>query len=487
MTDRLDIRERFGWASSEGRRKLAADKLEIFEGRHRLTLAALVRSRMSDPGTAERVIGWTNTSRNLLRQIVRTVCIAYSRGVVRSLDTTIGPAASAAFASVLAESKMGALAPLINQYAWLLGPTFVLPQVEADGTFYLDLISPSRAEVKRQNPTRVSELLYQRTDGLFVHVDGEAFSFYDSDGQPMAKLPPVVHGLARPPVAIFRAEHWTGDWWNAHSHRALVDAALDVAMFEALLNYTRKNANKQLVIVAPTEAIGGKQIIGNPEGPLYFAGTPEQVKVEAVDLESKASTWLDQIRSKMDGVCEQYGLPPSVISGRNGNDDWGTVGLARAPEVLDSLRDEQIPWCRDGEMQLFPAICDLLRASIHKHAKALPPGDELRDALKLRFIEPMVNVENKIKRLDLFEKQEKLGLASVIDLEIEDRPELTAGQAEENIKSRRGLYLARMDDLAKHNAPAGSGAAVESLAAAQGQVGGLTKAVNAGASAGDPT
>ena len=70
MTDRLDIRERFGWASSEGRRKLAADKLEIFEGRHRLTLAALVRSRMSDPGTAERVIGWTNTSRNLLRQIV---------------------------------------------------------------------------------------------------------------------------------------------------------------------------------------------------------------------------------------------------------------------------------------------------------------------------------------------------------------------------------------------------------------------------------
>lgn len=479
VTDKIDIRERFNWSASKDRRGLASDKLELFEGRHQKTLAALVRSRLSDPISADQVIKWTNTSRNLLRQITRTCCIAYSRGVVRHLAASIGEAAASAFAAVLVESKMGALAPLINQYAFLLGPTMVLPQVESDGTFWLDLVPPSRAECRRTNPTKVSELLYQRDDGMFIAVDGQAFTYFNSDGEPLSGTPPVVHGLGYAPVAIFRSEHWTsGGWWNEHSHRALVDAALDVAVFEALLNFTRKNSGKQMVIIGPKGTLGGKQIVGNPDRPLFFEGDANMVSVKSVDLESTATTWLELISAKTAGVCELYGLPPSVLSGTNGNHDWGQVGLARAPEVLDSLRNEQVPWMHDGEMQLFPAVCDLLRASTHKHALALPPGDEVRDALRLRFIEPIANIDHKTKRLDLFERQEKLGLATVAELEIEDRPELTIEEAQANVDARNVRYLARLDELAKRNAPAEQAAAIDSLAAAQGRSGGLTKAMN---------
>lgn len=487
MADKIDIRDRFNWSASKGRRRLAADKLELFEGRHQNTLAALVRSRLSDPISAEQVIKWTNTSRNLLRQITRTCCIAYSRGVVRHLANTVGESAATAFGSILAESKMSSVAPLINQYAFLLGPTMVLGHVEADGTFWLDVIPPSRAEVIRKNPTTVAELLYQRDDGMFVTIDGEAFSYFDSEGQPLSKTPPVVHDLGYAPVAIFRSEHWTGSWWNEHSHRALVDAALDVAVFEALLNFTRKNSGKQMVIVGPKGTLGGKQIVGNPDRPLYFEGMADAVSVKSIDLESSATTWLELINAKTAGVCELYGLPPSVLSGVNGNADWGQVGLARAPEVLDALRDEQIPWMRDGEMQLFPAVCDLLRASTHKLASALPSGDEVREALRLRFIEPLPNVDRKIKRLDLFERQEKLGLATVAELEIEDRPELTIEQAQANVNDRNNRYFARLDELAKRNAPAGQADAVDSLAAAQGRTGGLTKADNAAKAADETT
>jgi hypothetical protein len=479
VADKFDIRERFAWDASKDRRKLAAEKLELFEGRHQKALHALIRSRMSDPQNAEQVIRWCNTSRNLLRQIVRTVAIAYSRGCVRDLAESVGPDAAAAFSSVLAESKMGAVAPLLNCLSWLCGPTFVVPQVEADGSFYLDLVPASRAEVRLKNPTTVAELLFQRPDGLFVHLDDNAYSYFDSDGAPVKDLPPVVHGLGYAPLAVFRSEHWTGQWWNQHSHRALVDAALDVAVFEALLNFTRKNASKQLVIIAPVDTLGGKQIIGHPERPLYFDGEPTSVRVEAVDLESAATTWLDLINAKTAGVCELYGLPPNVLSGTNGNSDWGQVGLARAPEVLDSLRDEQIPWCRDGEAQLWPAVCDLLRASTHKHARALPPGDEVRDALRLRFLEPAPNVDRRKKRLELFQLEEKLGLACTTDLIIEDRPESTREQAEQVIAENLARYYARLDDQAKRNTPAGQVDAVDSLAAAQGRTGGLTRASNA--------
>lgn len=475
-----DIRERFKWAASKHRRKLAADKLELLEGNHEKTLHALIRSRMTNPSVAEQIIKWSSTSRNLLVQIVRTCCQAYSRGCVRDLAPTVGEPAIAAFSSVLAESQINIVSALINQYSWLLGPTFVLPQVEEDGSWWLDLVPANRAAVILKNPSTVSELLFQRPDGLFVHLDSEAWRYYDSEGEPFKGVEPRPHGLGYAPVAVFRSEHWTnGGWWNEMNHRALVDAALDVANLEALLHYSRKQSNKQLVVYSPREAIAGQQIVGAPEAPLIFDGSPADAKVEVIDLESNATTYLDLIAAKTAGVCELYGLPPSLLSGVNSNADWGQVGLARAPEVLDALRDSQIPGLRFGEAQLWPAVCDLLRASNHRLAHTLPSGADVRDALRLKFLEPLPNIDRAKKRLELFSMQEKLGLASVTDLILEDRPELTREQAEQIVADNMSRHLARVDALAARNIPAGTDAALETVAQAQGRTGGLTRAANA--------
>jgi hypothetical protein len=134
------------------------------------------------------------------------------------------------------------------------------------------------------------------------------------------------------------------------------------------------------------------------------------------------------------GICELYGMPPVAAVGREQHtQDWGQVGLARAPEVLDALRDEQIPWLRDGEAQLWPAVCDVLRASgsigfPHTHAGALPPGDEVRDACC--GCASWSRVPEHAKRAyrnasSSSTREEKLGLARVTDLVMEDRPELT--------------------------------------------------------------
>lgn len=485
------VLDSFAWKASKDRRKLAADKLELYEGRHVPRVHALIRERMTDPTAAGQVAKWANSSRNLLRQITETVAIAYNRGCVRDLAprstatteaiaASLPPAAAAAFADIVAESGMPEAQTTINAYAWLLGPTFVIPQIEADGTFWLDIVTPDRSTVQLANPRKPRAVLYQRReDGLFVLIDDLGWSYYDSEGEPMRGLPPVVHGLGYAPVAIFRGKHWTGDWWNQHEHRALVDASLDIAMFEAIMGWSRKQSTKQLVVYAPKETVGGKQIIGHPELPLHFDGEPSTAKVEVIDLDASPDTWLGLIDAKIAGVCELYGIPPSAITGVNSNADWGQVGLARTPEVLDAIRDKQIPHMRNGEVQLWPAVCDLIRASTHRHAKALPPGDEVRDMLRIRYLEPTPDVDKRKKRLELFELEEKLGLSSVADLVMEQRPELTREQAEQWIADNLDRYTQRIDSLAARNIPAGQGDAVESVAQAQGRLGGLTKAANA--------
>jgi hypothetical protein len=470
-----DIREHFNWSASKERRQAATDKLELFDGRHMATLHKLIRSRMNQKAAAEQVIKWSTSSRNVLRQFTRTIAVAYSRGCVRQLAGA-SPATAAAFAAVLAESKIASVAPRINQYAFVLGPTLVIPQVELDGTFYLDLVPPSASDMKRKNPQTPLDVLYQRTDGMFIRWTTDDVSFFNSDGEAMKGVAPVWHGLGYVPISIWRSEHWSGDWWNQHSHRALVDASYDVAHLEALMKWKRKNGGRQPVVYASKKTAGAGQVIGHPELPLWFDGPPEAAKVEVIDLDSPADTYLNLINATIVGVCELYGLPPSVISGVNGNADWGQVGMARAPEVLDALRDEQIPYMEDGERQLWAATCDLLRASSHKHAKALPPGDEVRDMLTLRYLEPIPDMDRRLKRLDVLEREMALGLADVTDIYMENRPSATFEEAQAVITANEDRHLARIDKLTARNIPAGRGPAIESVAQAQGRLGGLTSA-----------
>ena len=462
---------------------MAGEKLELWDGRHLKRLHALVSERMINPQAAEQVKKYTNVSRNLLRQITKTVAIAYNRGVIRTLGDSVSQDTAKAFAEVVSESSMPQAATLINAYSWLLGPTFVVPVIESDGTFWLDIVGPDRSDVIRQNPRTAGALLYQREDGLFIRLDREGWSYYDSEGEPIKGLASIPHALGYCPAAIFRSKHWAGDWWNTWEHRALVDASYDVAMFEALMNWSRKQGGKQLAIQAPLASLAGKQPIGNPETPLFFDTTNAagEISIDVLDLDSSAATWLSLIDAKVAGVCELYGLPPSLISGVNSNTDWGQVGLARAPEVLDALRDEQIPWLDRGELQLWPMVCDVLRGSTHRHARALPPGDEVREMLRVHFLEPLPNVKRSLDRLALFTEQEKLGLASVTDLILEERPTLTPEQAEEIVKSNLAHYFARIEQARAMNLPMDTADAAASVAELQGRLGGLTKAENAAA------
>lgn len=480
----VDIRETFGWDGSKGRRKLAADKLELYDSKHLARLQQILRAHMADPVAREQALKWANTSRNLCRQITETVAIAYSRGTLRDLHKAAGTPAAEAFASIVVESGISEAATLINAYSWLLGPTLVVPQLTAAGRLYLSIVPPSASEIVRaDDPEIATDVLYQREDELFIRLDAEGWSYFDSEGEPIKGLAPIRHGLGYVPAAVFRSRHWTGDWWNSWEHRALVDASYAVAVYEALMDWTTKNGVKQLVVKSPRDENAGDQVFGIPELPLWLDTTPDRSSVEVVDLTQATSGWLDKINAKVAGVCELYGLPPSLLSGVNNTQDWGQVGLARSPEVLDSLRDKQIPWLKRGELQLWPAICDLVRASPtlgipHKHASALPPGDEVRDMLRMMFLEQERNEKRRLDRLKVFDAEESLGLTCVTDLLLEQRPELTREQADEIIAGNLERRNARLEEQTRRSQPATTREAMESLSQVQGRLGGLTRAAN---------
>jgi hypothetical protein len=78
----MDIREDFNWDASKGRRKLAADKLELLRGEHLKALQAKIRTIVT-PETATEVIAWANTAHaTCCARSCGPCAIAYARGAV---------------------------------------------------------------------------------------------------------------------------------------------------------------------------------------------------------------------------------------------------------------------------------------------------------------------------------------------------------------------------------------------------------------------
>jgi hypothetical protein len=170
--------------------------------------------------------------------------------------------------------------------SWLLGPSFVDSAGRAtDGSFHLDLVPPSRAEVILKNPaTLSSELLYPAAR-WFVRAARRRFVVLLR--QLRASPCPGIAACAstawatRPSLCSARSTGASDGWWNATSHRALVDAALRRRR-DARGSWigSRKNSGKQLADRrSQAESLGGKQIVGHPERPLYFDGAPGDVSI----------------------------------------------------------------------------------------------------------------------------------------------------------------------------------------------------------------
>lgn len=480
------------WDLDEGRRAEARRRLDLYRGDYKGRVCALVRDRIADQETAHEVCKHVNTAHGLVAAVANACAVVYQRGVRRELRSD-DAAAAAAFAEIVTESGVAAVGPALNALSWVMGPVVMMPHVgdvRGERRLLVTLATADRYAVRlhRSAPDVLEAVLWQRDDGVFVEVDDKRWRYWTAQGDPLDDGAwDRAHPLGYCPATPLRARPWIAyDWTGTTDHRGLCDAALEVAFMHALGRWVRtQNAGPATEITAPPEKYAKLQALGHPSRPLVFDAMPQEVRVQVHDRTVDPRHYLSEIQAQVNAAVIPYGIPPSAVTFVNDQSNWGVLSLSMTPGALATQRDAQAPLLWVGEVDLWRIVCDVVRASDHPLAGAIPPRDEVKRILRVA-IPDLSDPKEQSTRMDVFERKLPHGLASAEDLLMESRPELTRAEAREEIQERRRALAEQYEELARRNLPADAQRAivlasatggVESVAQAQGREGGQVSGV----------
>ncbi len=434
------------WASGNERRTAARRKLLLYTETHLGMVKARIEDRFANRKLSDDVSLFASRSPNLFKAVVDAIAVAYGKGCQRELRG-FGESVTKAFAEILRESGISAKANGLNARAWGLGPTIVSPHIDTRKRLALDVITPDSYDVRLDGP--YVEAVLWRVGSTWIELDASEWRYYSDRGE-LEKTVPHAVGLC--PAVPFAAMDQSNDWWCSNEHLGLVDASLDAAYKMALGLYNRQvSGNKLLVIQGNIEDTPPGQTLGHPALPLFLKGSPSETDVKLIDRNMPAADHLGEISAIIALAVSVYGISPSEISGAP-NNDWGTLGVSIRSERLGALRDKQVPFLRASELELWPLVCDLIRGSAHKHAKILPPGDEVREALRVSFPD-LAPPDDVLKRIEAMQAGLPFGLSSPADWLLASRPELTRSEAEELLQSNLKTYLDTIEPLVNRNIP----------------------------------
>lgn len=456
-----------GWVDSAGRRAAAARKLAIYREDHLGLINAKIDYMLGGGEVAADIRRFAHRSPNVAKAVAQAIGVAYRSGCTRSLRGA-SPELARAFADVVTESGITRRADGINAASWLAGPHFVIPYITQRNTVALDVIGPDRldAEMKGEDVVRV---LWQE-GGAYVLLDATGWSYYDNHGNSTGG--DVQHAVGRCPATPFVSFDGGPDFWAKSAHEGLVEATLMCAYKIALGLYTRQVASKpQMVISGGLENMPRGQVLGHTVQPLLL---PDGTTATALDLTVTASEYLSECAALIAMAISGEGLPPGSITLQANNSDWGNLAISAEGPRLAAHRDRQVPWLLHSERELWPVVADMVRGSTHKHARVLPPGDEIRDMLRVSFPD-LSSHDDQLKRIAVLVAGLPYGLSSPVDVPLAARPELTREEADETQRQNLEDYIARIEPLVSRNipgqAPAASGH--QTIAQQQGRQGGI--------------
>lgn len=439
-----------GWPQdpTQGRRKHSALKrLRIFQEDFRLDIIERIHETHMEPSIRERVSKFVSVAVNPARDVTHAVAMSYDLGVRRVLRGA-SEEASLAFASLVKESQASTKAPYWNRYAFLLGPTMVLPVIRK-GRLSLELIRPDAVDI-RQDPedpmgcpaAAVWAAHGQGTD--FVMLDQESWRFLDDKGRDTKD--PQIHGLGYWPGAVMRLDEPCDDWWPRNWQERLIDGTITCAYVYAKMGWVRKSQNKKfLTVIGDTESIPKGQLVDPELALVASTNTPNALQVQVEDFNTSPEFFLQEIRFTVEQLIESYGIPQSAVN-FDVSPDGGLGATMIQKEKLGHLRAAQVPYLTRGEMELWPAAVAVARVAGHPLASKLPPPDEIREMLSIEW--PALKViDDPIRREELYQSRLKRGGVSPIDMIQEDHPELTRDECRALMESNLAEYAALNDAI----------------------------------------
>lgn len=460
------------WPAGADRRAAADRKLKVYAETHLEIVNKAIDGYFGAGQVGADVKRFASRSPNLAKATTDAIAVAYRSGCTRELRGAT-PAQAQAFADIVAESGIDRHAAGLNARSWLAGPHLVGPHLSKRGRLQLDRIGPGRSDVVRDGDD-IDAALVQVGDG-FVEITADAWRYFDKLGEEYK--PAVYHTTGVCPLVPFVSFDGGDDWWAQGAHAGLVDATIVCAYKQALGLYQRQVSGTPLtVIFADIETTPPGQVLGHPVQPLLL---PPGAQVQVFDQRViSAKDYLEEIGALITMAVSGEGLPPGSITLQANNGDWGNLAISAEGPRLAVHRDKQVPHLRRSELELWPVICDFVRGSVHRHARLLPSGDEVREMLRVSFPD-LSSPDEQLKRIEVMKAGLPFGLSNPSDVKLAAQPEVTRAEVEELRAANLAAHLRDVEEMTKRNTSADMPEAhgVESLAQVQGRVGGQISGV----------
>ena len=456
------------WHGSDKRRALAAEKLRIYDEDHKALIESKIDACIDDRRAAGYVKRFVARSPNLLRAVASAVAVATRQGVRRTLKGAT-PAASAAFAAMVAESGIAKKAAGINARSWVAGPHIIAPHFTRRGKFALDIIGPDICDVRRDGAD-IDAVIWKHA-GSYVVLDHERWRYFDAEGAEI-RDDQVWHYVGICPGVPFVSFDGGPDFWASTAHSGLVDATLTIGYKFALGLFNRATHSTPLTtIYTDLEKTPPGQVLGHPMQPLVLptdAGTKVEVDADRV---VKPADYLEEIAAIITSATSAEGLPPGAVTLTAS--DWAGLSVVADGPVLAAHRDRQVPPLKESELALWPKAADMIRGSTHRLARVMPPGDEIADMLRVTFPDLATNKE-QLERIEVLRAGLPFGLFSPDDIILAAQPEISPEEASEMRAEKLARHIADTLPLMIHNMPAEAPEAhgVQTLAQEQGRAGG---------------
>lgn len=469
----------------------AARKLLIYSEDHLALIHAEINALLGGGLSAAYVKLFAKRMPNVLMAVANTIAVGYRSGVRRELKGA-SPEVAKAFAEIVTECGIDKRAAGLNARSWVAGPHILAPHLTKRNKLALDIIEPSACDVVHDGddidcvlwqlrpvpeigapphpmPTALYPFGVKQPSG-YIMLDAEAWRCFGPQGEDLDKT--VYHYTGVCPAVPFVSFDGGPDFWAATAHNGLVDATLTIAYKVALGLFARQVSGIPLtVIFSQLEKMPPGQTLGHPILPLLLDITD---KVQVFDERVVPSAdYLAEISALLTMAVSAEGLPPGSVTMQANNTDWGGLAINAEGPRLSAIRDAQARPLKSTELALWPNVCDLLRGSTHRHARILPPGDEVKEMQRITFPD-LSSAKEQLERIAVLKAGLPYGIASPTDLIVTAQSEMTPAEAREWRTERIEEYVTDIEPLVTRNIPAAAPEAhgVQTIAQEQGREGG---------------
>lgn len=383
------------------------------------------------------------TFQNITRRIVEEISVVYSEAA----DRRVAEGDDATYQDLLTRVGIDTKMRKANEYTNLCNESLIWYWVrgpESNLTPQLKVWTPDRFHViaHPMDDTRLVGVVFpivragfkQLVDEPHYQVWSDHETFQLDGNFMMVANSYEVHGYGRMPGVLVHRKEPTNGLLDSDSGDDLHAAHDAVLMLNLLMLKEQRSGTKVPFVAGDVSNTAMGQAMDREELSVFQEG----VAPGTLDLGADPRTYIDAARAVIKQVAANYGIPESVFDLSYQATSGFEIELKRVG--LREKRRQQImyPW-RPAERDLAESMSSVNEQNLTSSAFAT-------DEWRIDFGE-IEMPRDPMQRLTVFEKRRQLGLMTTVDMIMEENPEMSRAQAEDDLERNITAEVGRVERM----------------------------------------